>query len=75
MNLRIELRTKARKLKGLMNLLTDDIHNLNSDAEDYDLVYLPESITDVKETLQMFMDGIIELEYVLYLVNQKHSRN
>lgn len=75
MNPRVELRTKARKLKGLMNLLADDIYHLNSDAEDYDLVCLPESIHDVKETLQMFMDGVIELEYVLYLVNQKRSRD
>lgn len=74
MNSRIELRTRARKLKGLLNLLADDICTLNSDAEDYDLVCLPESITDVKETLQMFADGIVELEYVLYLTNQKRSR-
>lgn len=74
MNSRIELRTRARKLKGLLNLLADDIYTLNSDAEDYDLVCLPESITDVKETLQMFADGIVELEYVLYLTTQKRSR-
>lgn len=74
-NTRIELRTRARKLKGLLNLLADDIYNLNSDAEDYDLVCLPESINDVKETLQMFADGLVELEYVLYLSNQKRSRN
>ena len=74
MNSRIELRTRARKLKGLLNLLADDICTLNSDAEDYDLICLPESITDVKETLQMFADGIVELEYVLYLTNQKRSR-
>lgn len=74
MNSRIELRTRARKLKGLLNLLVDDICTLNSDAEDYDLVCLPESINDVKETLQMFADGIVELEYVLYLTNQKRSR-
>lgn len=74
MNSRIELRTRARKLKGLLNLLVDDICTLNSDAENYDLVCLPESINDVKETLQMFADGIVELEYVLYLTNQKRSR-
>lgn len=74
MNSRIELRTRARKLKGLLNLLADDIYTLNSDAEDYDLVCLPESITDVKETLQMFADGIVEFEYVLYLTTQKRSR-
>ena len=40
MNSRVELRTKARKLKGLMNLLADDIRNLNADAEDHDLLCL-----------------------------------
>lgn len=74
MNSRIEIRTKARKLKGLMNLLADDIYHLNADAEDYDLMCLPETIKDVKETLQMFTDGIVELEYALYLSTQKRSR-
>ena len=75
MNSRVEIRTKARKLKGLLNLLADDICTLNNDAEDYDLMCLTESIRDVKETLQMFTDGITELEYTLYLINQKRSRN
>lgn len=72
---RVELRTKARKLKGLMNLLADDIRNLNADAEDHDLLCLVESIQDVKETLQMFTDGIVEIEYSLYLAGQRQSRN
>jgi hypothetical protein len=75
MNSRVELRTKARKLKGLMNLLADDIRNLNADAEDHDLLCLVESIQDVKETLQMFTDGIVEIEYSLYLAGQRQSRN
>lgn len=75
MNSRVELRTRARKLKGLMNLLADDIRNLNADADDHDLLCLVESIQDVKETLQMFTDGIVELEYALYLSSQKQSRN
>lgn len=75
MNSRVELRTRARKLKGLMNLLADDIYHLNADAEDHDLICLVESIHDVKETLQMFMDGIVELEYALYLAGQRQSRD
>lgn len=75
MNSRVELRTKARKLKGLMNLLADDIRNLNVDAEDHDLLCLVESIQDVKETIQMFTDSIVELEYSLYLASQRQSRN
>lgn len=75
MNSRVELRTRARKLKGLMNLLADDICHLNADAEDHDLLCLVESINDVKETIQMFTDGIVELEYALYLASQRQSRN
>lgn len=75
MNPRVELRTRARKLKGLMNLLADDIYHLNADAEVYDLMCLVESIHDAKETLQMFTDGIVELEYALYLASQRQSRD
>lgn len=71
--LRVEMRTKSRRLKGLLNLLTDDIHHINSDSEDFDLICLEESINDAKETLQMFVDGVTELEYVLYL--SKHDRS
>lgn len=75
MKTRIEVRTKARKIRGLMNLLTDDVYHLNVDAEDYDLTCLPESIKDVRDTLQMLTDEIVELEYMLYLNESKHSRN
>ena len=75
LNPRVEIRTKARKLKGLTNLLIDDIYHLIADAEDHDLICLVESIHDVKETLQMFTDGVVELEYVLYLANQRQSRD
>lgn len=71
--LRVEMRTKSRRLKGLLNLLTDDILHINSDSEDFDLICLEESISDAKETLQMFIDGVTELEYVLYL--SKHDRS
>lgn len=72
--LRVEMRQRARRLKGLLNLLTDDIYHVNADASDFDLLCLEESINDAKSTLQMFTDGITELEYTLYLSNQKRSR-
>lgn len=73
--LRMEMRQKARKLRGLLNLLTDDIYHVNADAKDFDLVCLSESLTDTKNTLQMFIDSATELEYILYLSNQARSRN
>lgn len=72
--LRVDMRQKARRLKGLLNLLTDDIYHINADASDFDLLCLEESINDAKSTLQMFTDGVTELEYTLYLSNQKRSR-
>lgn len=74
-DLRVEMRQRARKLKGLINLLTDDIYHVNADAADFDLLCLGESINDTKNTLQMLIDGTTELEYTLYLANQKCSRN
>ena len=73
--LRIEMRQKARRLRGLLNLLTDDIYHVNTDAKDFDLLCLNESINDTKNTLQMLVDGTTELEYILYLSNKEHSRN
>ena len=73
--LRVEMRQKARRLKGLLNLLTDDIYHVNADAADFDLLCLGESINDTKNTLQMLIDGTTELEYTLYLSNQSRSRD
>ena len=73
--LRVEMRQRARRLKGVLNLLTDDIYHVNADASDFDLLCLGESINDTKNTLQMLADGITELEYTLYLSNQKQARN
>ena len=73
--LRIEMRQRARKLRGLLNLLTDDIYHVNADAKDFDLLCLGESLNDTKNTLQMLIDGTTELEYTLYLASQKQSRN
>lgn len=72
--LRIEMRQRARRLKGLLNLLTDDIYHVNADASDYDLMCLSESLNDTKNTLQMLIDGTTELEYTLYLSNQQRTR-
>lgn len=72
--LRIEMRQRARRLKGLLNLLTDDIYHVNADASDYDLLCLSESLNDTKNTLQMLIDSAAELEYTLYLSNRERTR-
>lgn len=73
--LRMEMRQKARRLRGLLNLLTDDVYHVNADAKDFDLMCLDQSLKDTKNTLQMLIDGTTELEYILYLSNQARSRN
>lgn len=71
--LRVEMRQRSRRLKGLLGLLADDVGHVSADAEDYDLICLTESLTDTKSTLQMLTDCVAELEYTLYLSNR--SRN
>lgn len=73
--LRVEMRQRARRLKGLLNLLTDDIYHVNTDAEDFDLLCLGESLNDTKNTIQMLLDGATELEYSLYLAKQNDTRD
>lgn len=73
--LRIDMRQHARRLRGLLALLSDDIRHVNADARDFDLTSLSESINDVKSTLQMLIDCAVELDYTLYLSNQEYSRH
>ena len=74
-HLRIDMKKKARRVRGLLNLLTDDIYHVKADADDFDLLCLEESISDTKETLQLLIDGITELEYDLYLAKAHDTRN
>lgn len=73
--LRIAMRKKARQVRGILNLLTDDIYHLKTDSDDYDLVCLEESLRDTKDTIQMLIDAVMELEYDLYLARKDPSRN
>jgi hypothetical protein len=73
--IRIDMKKKARRVRGLLNLLTDDVYHVSSDADDFDLLCLEESINDTKETLQMIIDAVTELEYDLYLAKAHDSRN
>ena len=73
-NVKIAMRTKARNISGLVNLLKDDAVNLSADTNDFDLISLEESIRDAKSTLQMLADNVTELEYSLYLYKRGASR-
>ena len=69
-NTRIKMRSKARLVKGLMNILFDDIERIGNEVDDSDIVNLKDSIHDAKGTLQCLLDNIVELEYSVYLSNR-----
>lgn len=66
-NTRIKMRSKARLMKGLMNILFDDVERISNEVDDCDIVNLKDSIQDAKGTLQCLLDNIVELEYAVYL--------
>lgn len=74
-NYKIEMRSKARAANGLLNLLKYDIEQVTADTNDFDLICLEESIKDTKSTIQMLIDNMTELEYVLYLSKREDSRD
>ena len=72
-NTRIKMRSKARLMKGLMNILFDDVERVSNEVDDCDIVNLKDSIQDAKGTLQCLLDNIVELEYAVYL-SRRDSR-
>lgn len=70
-NAKIEMRKRARIAMGMLNLLKDDVNQVRADAADFDLICLEESLKDARSTLQMLVDNITEMEYMLYLVKAK----
>ena len=69
-----EMRTRARMIRGMINLLKDDADYICSDTDDFDLIALGESIREAKETLQSLIDHVMELEYSLYLTKKEEPR-
>ena len=71
--LKKEMRTRAQMLRGLSNLLKDDMNYICTDADNFDLVSLGESIKEAKETLQYLVDHMAELEYSIFLTKREGS--
>ena len=69
--LKTDMRKRARIAAGMLNLLKDDIDHIKTDTNDFDLVCLEESVRDAKMTLQMLVDNVTEIEYMLYLAKNK----
>ena len=68
-----EMITRAELIRGLANVLIEDGRYICTDARDFDLISLSESVREAKETIQKLVDNVTELEYSLYLLN-KNSR-
>ena len=66
-NVKMEMKSRARMVSGLVNLLRDDADQLSADTRDFDIICLEESIKDTKSTIQMLIDNVTELEYLMYL--------
>lgn len=66
-DVKIDVRRKARMIRGTINLLVDDASYICSDADDFDLIGLRESIPEAKETVEKLIDHIADLEYAVYL--------
>lgn len=72
-NFKANIKKRARMNAGLLNLLRDDMDHLRADADDFDLLCLEESVRDAKSTLQMFVDNVTEIEYMLYLIKSNDT--
>ena len=70
-NMKNDMRKRARACIGLTDLLRDDVMQLRADIHDFDLICLEESLKDAKSTIQMFVDNITEIEYMLYLARSE----
>lgn len=70
---KIDMRRKARMIKGTVNLLVDDASYICSDADDFDLIGLGESIPEAKATVEKLIDHIADLEYAVYLSTHEGS--
>lgn len=70
---KLDMRRKARMIKGTVNLLVDDASYICADADDFDLIGLGESIPEAKATVEKLIDHIADLEYAVYLLTHEGS--
>lgn len=68
-----EMKSRARLLRGLANVLQLDAEYIWSDANNFDVDCLGESLREAKLTLQQSTDCLTELEYHLYLIRREES--
>lgn len=69
-----DMKSRARLLRGLANVLQLDADYIWTDANNFDLICLGESLHEAKMTLQQATDCLTELEYLVYLTKREESR-
>ena len=69
-----ELKERARSARGLVNGLVCDMEYIHTDASNFDLICLGESLREAKDMVQKLTDNLKELEYLLYLIKREDSR-
>ena len=68
--LKMNMRSKARLAKGLVNLLHDDTKQMCIDVDDLDIFSLEEAIREAKRTSQNLLDTIKDLERDVRLIKR-----
>lgn len=67
------IRSKARLIYGLLNVLKYDVDNLRMDVHTCEVANLMKTIQDTNMTLENLIDIIAEIEYLVYLHNSEES--
>lgn len=68
------IRSKARLIYGLLNVLKYDVDNLRMDVHTCEVVNLMKTIRDTNMTLENLIDLVAEIEYLLYLHSSDESQ-
>lgn len=63
---------KARLINGMLSVLRDDIRYLKQCTDEYDLISISDAIKDTKDTIQVLQDNLVELEYIIYLMDKEY---
>lgn len=68
-----DMRSRARLLRGLANVMQLDSDYIWTDANNFEMLSLSESLKEAKMTLEQMTDCLTELEYLLYLIKREES--
>ena len=73
-DLKKEIKTRCCVVRGLANLLVDDVDYICADADRFDLFSIDNSIQEARKTIELMIETMAELEYAIYLKQNANSR-